>query len=132
MKFVIHTQFLENYGAHCEDGKFSSGNAYWKMKGGDTYVVCGLDRVQDAVAFVAAKCMTNNLHAKEFPIEWETEEEWIAKLMDLDEDYRQFLLESAIVVDPQHREKEIKGWTEQYRVVGDGFWGDSDGFWAEN
>ena len=25
-KFAIHTQTLENYGAHSEDGKFSSGN----------------------------------------------------------------------------------------------------------
>ena len=52
MNYAIHTQHLENYGAHAEDGKFSSGNAYWKMKGGVTYIVSGLDRVQDAVAFV--------------------------------------------------------------------------------
>ena len=52
MKFVISTQYLENYGAHCEDGKFSSGNAYWKMKGGSDYIVSGLTRVQDAIALL--------------------------------------------------------------------------------
>ena len=101
MKFVIHTQFLENYGAHCEDGKFSSGNAYWKFKGGDTYVVAGLDRMQDAVAFVAAKCMANKISYKEFPVDWETFEEWEAKLADLSEDYAEFQREQAINVNPQ-------------------------------
>ena len=66
--FVVKTQILENYGAHCEDGKFSSGNAYWKMKGGNEYIVRDLDRPQDAMAFVAAKFMENNIGRKEFPI----------------------------------------------------------------
>ena len=42
MKFVISTQYMENYGAHSEDGKFCSGNAYWKMKGGSDYIVSDL------------------------------------------------------------------------------------------
>ena len=37
--FVVHTQTLENYGAHSEDGLYSSGNAYWKFKGGKEYVI---------------------------------------------------------------------------------------------
>ena len=37
--FVVITQILENYGAHCEDGLFASGNAYWKFKSGETYLV---------------------------------------------------------------------------------------------
>ena len=41
MKFVVHTQTLENYGAHSESGKFADGQTYWKFKGGDTYVVDG-------------------------------------------------------------------------------------------
>ena len=98
-QFVITTQFLENYGAHCEDGKFSSGNAYWKMKGGSDYCVSGLDRIQDAVAFVAAKTMQNDLYGKEFPVEWQTYEEWVAKLPE-DEDYREFLLEQLEQVSP--------------------------------
>ena len=98
--FVITTQFLENYGAHCEDGKFKSGNAYWKMKGGTDYCVSGLDRIQDAVAFVAAIAMENNLYAKEFPVDWKTYEEWERNLPE-DEDYREFLLEQLKHVDPR-------------------------------
>jgi len=100
MKFVVSTQFLENYGAHCEDGKFASGNAYWKMKGGTDYIVSGLDRIQDAVAFVAAKEMQNGLGAKEFPVEWKTYEEWYAQLPE-EEDYREFLIEQAREINPK-------------------------------
>ena len=101
MNYAIHTQHLENYGAHAEDGKFSSGNAYWKMKGGDTYIVSGVDRVQDAVAFVMAAFSDNGLHWKEFPCEWETEEEWLAKLEEDYEEYREFKKERAYRVSPQ-------------------------------
>jgi len=100
IKFVVSTQFLENYGAHSEDGKFASGNAYWKMKGGTDYIVSGLDRIQDAVAFVAAKEMHNSIGAKEFPVEWKTYEEWLAALPE-DEDYREFLMEQAVELDPR-------------------------------
>jgi len=100
MKFVVSTQFLENYGAHCEDGKFSSGNAYWKMKGGTDYIVSGLDRIQDAVAFVAAKEMFNSISAKEFPVDWKTYDEWFAELPE-DQEYREFILEQAREVNPK-------------------------------
>ena len=69
MKYVVITQGLENYGAHCEDGKFSSGNAYWKFKAGSDYIVEGVDREQDAMAFVAAIGMINDVSWKEFPSE---------------------------------------------------------------
>jgi hypothetical protein len=97
--FVVSTQFLENYGAHSEDGKFSSGNAYWKMKGGTDYIVSDLDRIQDAVAFVAAKAMQNGIGAKEFPVEWQSYGEWYAKLPG-DEEYREFILEQAVACSP--------------------------------
>ena len=97
--FVITTQFLENYGAHAEDGKFASGNAYWKMKGGTDYIVSGLDRIQDAVAFVAAKTMYNEIGAKEFPVAWKTYEQWFLEL-PTDEEYREFLVEQAEHVSP--------------------------------
>ena len=100
MQFVISTQTLENYGAHCEDGKFSSGNAYWKMKGGADYIVSGLDRIQDAVAFVAAMCMQNNLSFKEFPVEFRTIEEWEAELAELSTDYQDYLVATAKRVTP--------------------------------
>ena len=67
MKFAIHTQTLENYGAHSEDGKFSSGNHYWKFKPGTTYIVSDVDRIQDAAAFVMAAFSENGLGWKEFP-----------------------------------------------------------------
>ena len=66
IKFRIDTQTLENYGAHCESGKFLDGKAYWKFKGGSTYIVSGVDRVQDAVAFIASIITTNNIHYKEY------------------------------------------------------------------
>ena len=59
MNFVIHTQAIENYGAHAEDGKFANGNAYWKWKNGKTYIVEGVEREQDAVAFVMADMVAN-------------------------------------------------------------------------
>ena len=100
MKFVVHTQTLENYGAHAEDGKFASGNAYWKFKGGDTYVVAGLDRIQDAVAFVGAIAIDNGIGWKEFPAHYTTYDEWLAELADDSEDYREYQMERAIKVDP--------------------------------
>jgi hypothetical protein len=101
MNYAVHTQHLENYGAHQESGKFSDGQNYWKMKGGDTYIVSGLDRVQDAVAFVMAAFSDNGLGFKEFPVEWETEVEWLAGMADDDEDYREFKKECAYRVSPQ-------------------------------
>tara|TARA_B110000211_G_scaffold190235_1_gene216697 strand:- start:1799 stop:2176 length:378 start_codon:yes stop_codon:yes gene_type:complete len=80
--FIVTTQTLENYGAHAEDGKFSSGNAYWKFKGGDTYLVEDLDRPQDAVAFIAALVMENNVGWKEYPSAVMTVQEWAADLPD--------------------------------------------------
>ena len=80
--FIVITQTLENYGAHCEDGKFSSNNAYWKFKGGSTYLVEDLDRPQDATAFVAALVMENNLGYKEYPAEVYTVTEWAEQLPD--------------------------------------------------
>ena len=80
--FIVTTQTLENYGAHCEDGKFSSNNAYWKFKGGSTYLVEDLDRPQDATAFVAALVMENNLGYKEYPAEVYTVTECAEQLPD--------------------------------------------------
>jgi len=98
--YVVKTQILENYGAHSEDGKFSSGNAYWKMKGGNEYIVRDLNRPQDAMAFVAAKSITNTINWKEFPVEVITHQQWIEDLAALDQDYREFLVEQAIECSP--------------------------------
>ena len=111
--FVIRTQVLENYGAHCEDGKFSSGNAYWKMKGGMDYLVQDLDRVQDAAAFVMAAFGDNSLGYKEFPVEFLTEAEWVAQLPD-DAEYRDFLKEQVLVVSPTAGRTVNRGYPEEF------------------
>ena len=80
--FIVTTQTLENYGAHAESGKFADGNAYWKFKGGDTYLVEDLDRPQDATAFVAAMVMNNDIGYKEYPAETMTVAEWEQTLPD--------------------------------------------------
>ena len=100
MKFVISTQYLENYGAHCEDGKFSSGNAYWKMKGGTDYIVSDLERVQDAIAFVMAKFGLNDISQKEYPVAFRTYDEWQEELAQESDDYREFLEGQAKEVSP--------------------------------
>lgn len=105
MQFVVHTQTIENYGAHSESGKFSDGASYWKFKSGETYVVSGLDRIQDAVAFVAAIGMENNISFKEFPCHYTTYDEWLAELADDSEDYREYQMESAVQVDPRTYKK---------------------------
>ena len=50
--FIVSTQVLENYGAHSESGKFADGQNYWKFKFGETYVVEGLERIQDALSLI--------------------------------------------------------------------------------
>ena len=42
MKLVIHTQHYENYGAHDWDG-VGACPQYWKAKGGDEFMVEGVD-----------------------------------------------------------------------------------------
>jgi len=110
--FIVRTQILENYGAHCEDGKFASNNHYWKAKGGNDYLVTGLDRYQDAWAFVMAAFSENSLGYKEFPTECITEAEWVAQLPD-DAEYRDFLKEQVIVVSPTTGKQFTKGYPQE-------------------
>jgi len=42
MFIVVHTQHMENYGAHAWDGEGECPQ-YWKPKGGDTYILRGVD-----------------------------------------------------------------------------------------
>ena len=98
--FIVTTQALENYGAHAEDGKFASGNAYWKFKSGQDYMVEGLDRPQDAMAFVAAIGIENGIGWKEFPSEVMSVEEW---LDGCDDEYREFKLKYVKRVNPQDK-----------------------------
>ena len=80
--FIVTTQTIENYGAHCESGKFADGHSYWKFKGGDTYLVEDVTRAADAMAFVAALVMENDLGYKEFPNAVMTVMEWADDLPD--------------------------------------------------
>ena len=98
--YVVTTQCLENYGAHDEDGKFASGNAYWKFKGGSNYIVSSIDRPADAMAFIMAVFAQDCLSFKEFPTDVQTLDEWDYE-MPQDEDYRQHILDTAIRVDVQ-------------------------------
>ena len=82
--FVVHTQCLENYGAHCESGKYIDDMAYWKFKWGDTFVVEGVERVQDAVAAVVAHLPTKSISLMEFPTKWGYLSNW---LMQISNDY---------------------------------------------
>lgn len=108
MIYVVTTTALENYGAHCESGKFKDGNAYWKFKSGTDYIVEGLDRPQDAMAFVAAIGMDNGIGWKEFPSEVMTYQEWEGQFND-DEwgrEYKEFKLEYMKRVNPNDMIKE--------------------------
>ena len=108
--FAIHTQVLENYGAHSESGKFADGHSYWKFKPGTTYIVSDCDSMQNAVAFVMAAFSENSLGWKEYPAEYMDIHEWIEELEADDEDYREFKKETAVCVSPKTGRKFTKGW----------------------
>ena len=98
MEFVITTQALENYGAHAGSGRFAAGESYWKFKSGTDYLVSGLDRPQDAMAFVAAIGLENGIGWKEFPREVMSLEEY---LDGCDDEYREFKMKYIKRVDPR-------------------------------
>ena len=102
--FIVMTQTLENYGTHCESGKFSDGQSYWKFKGGDTYLVEDLDREQDAIAFIAALVMENDIGYKEYPSAVMTVQEWAADLPDdagEQQSCRDYYLSQVVRVSPE-------------------------------
>ena len=103
--FVVTTQGLENYGAHAASGRFADGAAYWKFKSGTDYLVTGLDRPQDAMAFVAAIGIENGIGWKEFPVEVKTLEEFRNEFGNLDDEfnreYYDFKMSIIKRVDPR-------------------------------
>ena len=121
--FIVTTQTIENYGAHAESGKFADGQSYWKFKGGSTYLVEDLDREQDAVAFVAALVMTNDIGYKEYPAGSQTIQEWAADLPDdggEPQSCRDYYLSQVIRVSPNQPASARccigRGMTEQEAV----------------
>lgn len=102
-QFVVTTQGLENYGAHQGSGKFADNEHYWKFKSGTDYLVSGLDRPQDAMAFVAAIGIENGTGWKEFPCEVKTFEEFQAEFDmndEWDKEHFAFKMDYMKKVDP--------------------------------
>ena len=109
MKYVVSTQGIENYGAHAESGKFSDGKNYWKFKPGTDYLVEGLDRPADAMAFVMAIGVENSVYWKEFPCHVETEEEFNARFDlsdEFDKEHYEFKIKHMKQVNPATYKKE--------------------------
>ena len=99
-RFVITTQYLENYGCPSGTSNFEAGGFYWRFKPGDDYLVSGFDRIQDAVAYITEKCCSVAGEAgKEFPIKWRTELEWYEELGGVSEDYVEYLLDTVYKVE---------------------------------
>lgn len=107
--FVVSCQALENYGAHCDSGKFADGKQYWKFKSGTDYLVTGLESAADAMAFVAAIGMENGLGWKEFPSDVQTLEQFRSGFDftdDFDCEHYDFKMEIMERVDPRTYKKE--------------------------
>ena len=64
MKLVIQTQYKENYGAHDWDGQGECPQ-YWKFKGGDTFVVKGVDN-KDLVPTLRGLIEYSDDHQEEY------------------------------------------------------------------
>ena len=99
--FIVKTQVLENYGAHCDTGKYADGKQYWKFKSGSDYLVRGLESAADAMAFVMAAFSENTVGYKEFPVEVLTMQQWREALDQLDSEYREFLMDQTLIVSPE-------------------------------
>ena len=71
-KLLITTQVYENYGAHDWDGEGECPQ-YWKAKGGNEYVVKGID-INRAAAIAAAATAEVNVKSEyfeEYVLGWE-------------------------------------------------------------
>lgn len=111
--FVVKTQIIENYGAHTTDGRYADGQARWKFKGGNEFLVSNVDSLADAMAFVAAAFTENHLDYKEFPTAVMTEQDWIDQLPD-DADYRDFLKSQIYQVSPRTGKRAVKGYPQDF------------------
>jgi len=79
-KLVIVTQHRENYGAHDWNGEGSCPQ-YWKMKGGNTYVVeqlseRSLDKIaRDGIPQLSLLIESRGQYFEEYIIDWEIRED---------------------------------------------------------
>ncbi len=70
MKLVIETQYMENYGAHDWDG-VGECPQYWKMKGGDSYMVenCPVDvDVQEVIAMLGQEVEWSEVGSRSYVV----------------------------------------------------------------
>jgi len=83
---LITTQLIENYGAHNGSGKFADGEACWKFKGGNQYLVSTDNpREANAVAFLVAYLRDKNTTGwKEVVRDWDylSDEDWVQANID--------------------------------------------------
>lgn len=75
MMFVIHTQFMENYGAHGWDGTGECPQ-HWKFKGGSVYKITGVDPTSDPQDYInIAGVEYSNDYAREYILDYSFEED---------------------------------------------------------
>ena len=105
MKAVIFTQVYENY-AWNEDGTIGTGvNAYFKPKGGDEYVVRGVDQEQvfEILEKVAGQIEKSNDYYQEFIVDIKIVEDDFLTEYELN----QLAYEGRIVYSPKEIEMEF-------------------------
>ena len=68
--YLVSTQSMLNKGAECGSGRFNDNSADWRFKFGSDYIITGVDKLQDAVAFVGALVIENGVGSKEWPCSW--------------------------------------------------------------
>ncbi len=108
---LITTQYLENYGAHSENGKFEDGNAYWKFKGGEQYVIStNSHKEANAVAFMSAYLQkeNDNCRGKELITSWEVlPGGWVEE--DLEEAQHDFFRAPFYIDIEEYFELQMRG-----------------------
>ena len=79
MKVIIHTQFMENYGAHSWDGTGECPQ-YWKYKGGETFVIRDIDvnaamSMSETMKEIKTLIEYDSEYAREYIIDWNIEDD---------------------------------------------------------
>lgn len=78
MKLVINTQYRENYAAHDEGYEHGVSEAYWKFKGGTTYVVSrftDVNNITQVMKNLATLIEYGNPGSEQYIIDWEIVED---------------------------------------------------------
>jgi hypothetical protein len=77
MKYVVVTQYMENYGFDDERGTADKPYQSWKMKFGGEYCVHDMETPQNAMAFVAENvCLNQPGYTIEWPADVSTYEDY--------------------------------------------------------